>query len=1012
METNYKSLMISLSDATDLVAKLFNVKGVASQLDGEIDFNFKIECANKDWYILKISRPNESFAYLDFQQELLQFAIQNAEGIIVPTVILDQKGKAISQIVDQHGQTRFVRLLTWVSGRLWSSVNPQTDRLRYDLGEKAGQLTKALQGFEHPEAYRVSEWDNAQVAWVYDYLQLFEGEQLKWMTYFHSKIKKALPRLQRLRKAIVHNDINDNNIVVSENFRTPKVIALIDYGDAIHTSIINDLGVAGMYVMMKQPDVLSAFLPFVQGYHTYFPLEEQELELLYISVAIRLVISLTKATINKEKEPENDDHQISTQAAWNVLEQWYAMNENLATYSFRQVCGFEPHPEKLTFERWAQEQQYTLTDLFPTINKTQAHWIDLGLESDLISSKDDFENLAFMEYKLSELQSQFPDCIFAGGYLEPRFIYTTDAYRAERKNGYEYRTVHLGLDFWLPSQTPVHVLTDGEVVTVHDNGNDKDYGPTIMIKHHYNEDTYFYTLYGHLSLNSLKKLVVGQKVKRGDLIGWVGEADENGSWVPHLHFQIMLDLLGNTVDFPGVARPSERLVWESICPDPNYLFNLTCLNSREKASNQALIDYRKTHLGKGLSLQYKNPIKMVRGDAVYLIDQYGQKYLDTVNNVAHVGHEHPKVVKAGQKQMAILNTNSRYLHDIINEFAKDLLATLPKELSVLHFVNSGSEANELALRMLKTATGERDIIASEFGYHGNTIACIEISSYKFDGKGGAGASEYTHIIPLPDAFRGKYRGENTGKTYAQHVQIQIDSIQKKGRNLAGFIIEPIISCGGQVELPKGFLKEAYRVVRMAGGYCISDEVQVGCGRVGNAFWGFQLHDVIPDIVTIGKPLGNGHPLAAVACTAELADKFANGMEYFNTFGGNPVSCAIGREVLRTIKREKLQDNARIVGSYLKTKLKELAKKYPIIGDVRGEGLFLGLELVDDACTPLPEQTDYLANRMKEHRILMSVAGSQYNVLKIKPPMVFSLNNANELIDCLAKIFAEDFMQVY
>ena len=504
----------------------------------------------------------------------------------------------------------------------------------------------------------------------------------------------------------------------------------------------------------------------------------------------------------------------------------------------------------------------------------------------------------------------------------------------------------------------------------------------------------------------------GAIIKKDDKIAEIGAFPENGYWPPHLHFQITLSMLNFKDDFIGVGFYNQNEIWKSICPDPNLLFKSEALQNNKTISNKELINYRKQHLGKSLSLQYKIPIKMVRGAGQYLIDQFGRKYLDTVNNVAHVGHEHIEVVKAGQDQMALINTNSRYLHENINALAKELIETLPPELNVLHFVNSGSEANELAIRMVKAATGERDIIASEVGYHGNANMCIDISSYKFDGKGGKGAPEHTHIFPLPDAFRGKYSGENAAEQYANEIQKQINFIKEKGRGLGAFIIEPIISCGGQIELPEGFLKQAYKLVRAANGLCISDEVQTGCGRMGKTFWGFQLHNVIPDIVTIGKPLGNGHPIAAVACTQEVADKFANGMEYFNTFGGNPVSCAIATEVLRTVKREKLQENALEVGTFLKNELKELSKEFSIIGDVRGQGLFLGIELVDAKMNPLEEQTNYLASRMKDHGILMSTDGPDHNVLKIKPPIVFNKENARELIFYLKKIFAEDFMTTF
>ena len=394
-----------------------------------------------------------------------------------------------------------------------------------------------------------------------------------------------------------------------------------------------------------------------------------------------------------------------------------------------------------------------------------------------------------------------------------------------------------------------------------------------------------------------------------------------------------------------------------------------------------------------------------------MIDNFGKKYLDTVNNVAHVGHENFNVVKAGQNQMAMLNTNTRYLHENINNLAKEILETLPKELSVLHFVNSGSEANELAIRMIKANTNSDEIIASEVGYHGNTNACVNISSYKFDGKGGKGKPKNTHIFPIPNAFRGKYRGENTADKYADEVQFLIDKIHQQNKKVGGFIIEPIISCGGQIELPKGFLQKAYKKIKNAGGLCISDEVQTGVGRMGKTFWGFQLHNVIPDIVTIGKPLGNGHPIAAVACTKEVAEKFANGMEFFNTFGGNPVSCAIATEVLREVKREKLQENALKVGTFLKSELEKLSNKFPIIGDVRGQGLFLGFELVDENLNPLAEKTDYLVNRIKDFGILMSSDGPDNNVIKIKPPITFTIENAKDILFYLTKILNEDFMKL-
>ncbi len=1007
---NYSELQISTNEAERITNKLFGIQGKATPLPGELDFNFRIKTEKGNGYILKISRPNEDIGYLEYQQQLLNHVEKNGKNVVAPVVIKDKNGNTISEILDENNSLRKVRLLSWISGRVWSNVNPQLDTLRNSLGEQCGLLTNALQGFDHQKAHREFVWDVAQSLWTKEHLHLFIGEEKEIISFFQKSFEEVQEPYKTLRKAVVHNDANDNNVIVSEDLMPPQVKAAIDYGDAIYTQIINDVAIACAYAIMHHNDPLEAALPIVKGYHSTFSLQEEELKYLYISIAMRLVISVTKSAINKIEEPDNEYLLISEKPAWELLKKWRSISDDYAYFSFRNCCGYTPHPKQKVFETWIENCDYSLSELFPTIAKNDAYPLDLSVSSKWLGHQKDFNDLDFFQFKLNRLQKEHQEKIIAGGYMEPRAVYTSSAYDKIGNNGRENRTIHLGIDFWLPTHTPVHALLDGEIVTTVNDDASKGYGGLIILKHQI-ASLEFYTLYGHLTIESTHQKQLGEKIKKGECIGYLGDPTENGNWAPHLHFQILLSMLHYQTDFPGVGYYNQIDVWKGLCPDPNLLFKIKNLHPKEKTSNASLISFRKKHLGKSLSLQYKVPIKMVRGAGQYLIDQFGKKYLDTVNNVAHVGHENYAVVKAGQEQMALINTNSRYLHDSINQLAKELIETLPPELNVVHFVNSGSEANELAIRMVKAVTGERDIIASEVGYHGNANMCIDISSYKFDGKGGNGAPEHTHIFPLPDSYRGKYRGENTGEKYASEVQKCIDNIQQKGRKLGAFIIEPIISCGGQIELPKGFLAKAYEYTRAAGGLCISDEVQVGCGRMGKTFWGFQLHNVVPDIITIGKPLGNGHPLAAVVCTQEVADKFANGMEYFNTFGGNPVSSAIGTEVLRTVKRENLQQNAAIVGEFLKTELKKLASKHPIIGDVRGQGLFLGFELVDMNMNPLRDQADYLANRMKDHGILMSTDGPDYNVLKIKPPIVFTKENAEELIFYLDKILEEDFIKV-
>jgi len=418
-------------------------------------------------------------------------------------------------------------------------------------------------------------------------------------------------------------------------------------------------------------------------------------------------------------------------------------------------------------------------------------------------------------------------------------------------------------------------------------------------------------------------------------------------------------------------------------------------------SAEDIIALRRQHLNPSLSMSYRQPLKMVRGAGAYLYDQDGHAYLDMVNNVCHVGHCHPTVVAAGQAQMAQLNTNTRYLHDNIVEYAQRLSATFPAELSVVFLTNSGTEANDLALRIAKTYTQANDIIVVDHAYHGNSPTMIELSPYKFDGKGGRGRPPHIQVAEIPDDYRGRFRKEDTkaGVHYADDLHRAIAAIHARGEKPAAFYCESVLGCGDQVVLPAGYLQAAYAHAHAAGAVCIADEVQVGFGRAGDYFWAFEAQGVIPDIVTMGKPIGNGHPMGAVVTRPEIAQAFMTGMEYFNTFAGNPVSCAIGLAVLDVIQQEGLQAHAKQVGDFLLQGLKDMKQNHALIGDVRGTGLFIGVELVRDHASlePATAEANAVIEFLKLHRILLSTDGPYDNVLKLKPPMVFSMDNAQEFL---------------
>jgi 4-aminobutyrate aminotransferase-like enzyme len=427
-------------------------------------------------------------------------------------------------------------------------------------------------------------------------------------------------------------------------------------------------------------------------------------------------------------------------------------------------------------------------------------------------------------------------------------------------------------------------------------------------------------------------------------------------------------------------------------------------------SSAEILAARNAHLGPSLSLAYRRPLHIVRGEGAYLYDADGRAYLDCVNNVAHVGHAHPRVVEAGIAQMRLLNTNTRYLHENVVRYAERLTALLPEHLEVCFFTNSGSEANELALRLAVAATGRPDVATVDVAYHGNTKRLIEISPYKFDGPGGAGRGDDVQVVPLPDPYRGAHRGDEpeVGAAYVAESAAVLANATAAGHPAGALIAEAIPGTAGQVVPPPRWLAGLFDAARAVGAVPISDEVQVGFGRVGTDPWAFAAQGARPDIVTMGKPIGNGHPLGAVVTTRAIADAFANGMEYFNTFGGNPVSAAIGLAVLDVIDDEGLQEHARVVGERLLAGLREVATRLGPIGDVRGAGLFVGFELVRDRSTREPDAAlaAELVNLAAERGILLSTDGADHNVIKIKPPMVFSAADADRLVETVDAILGE------
>ena len=425
------------------------------------------------------------------------------------------------------------------------------------------------------------------------------------------------------------------------------------------------------------------------------------------------------------------------------------------------------------------------------------------------------------------------------------------------------------------------------------------------------------------------------------------------------------------------------------------------MDARER--ERAIIARRQALLGPAYRLFYADPVHVVRGEGVWLYDPDGKAYLDVYNNVACLGHCHPHVVAALARQASVLNTHTRYLHEGILDYAERLLGHFPAEIGHVMFTCTGSEANDLALRVAKAHTDGTGVIITDFAYHGvtETIAGMSPSLGSAMRLG-----DHVRKVPAPDAYRGN--GQDVGAVFAQNVRSAIEDMRASGIKPAALLVDTIFSSDGIFTDPAGFLSGAVAAIREAGGVFIADEVQPGFGRTGTAMWGFQRHGIVPDIVTMGKPMGNGHPMAGMAAHPEILAAFGRNLRYFNTFGGNPVSAAVGMAVLDVIEGEGLQDNARVVGEYLKAGLESLAQRHPLIGDIRCAGLFIGVELVRDRASkePAGDEAARVVNGLRERRVLISAAGPSANILKIRPPLVFSKDNADLFLTALDETVTE------
>ncbi len=1023
----------SVEDAAHIAAVNFGIEAGVEPLPGERDQNFLLTAADGQKFVLKIANGSENPGIIDAQQKALHHLA--ADIPFIPQVVATADGSSLAHVDGENGIEHIAWVVTYLPGKPMGESSQHSPTLLHNLGNALGTLDRKLANFRHPALQREFQWDLANGLHILQqYASLITNPALRTLVNQAAMefARDSAPLLPTLPKSAIHNDANDYNILVGGGDsasldgmyqRGQEITGLLDFGDMVHSYTVGDLAVAIAYAMLNKPEPLAAACQVTKGYHAARPLNQTELAVLYPLARLRLCMSVALAAHQVAQNPGNVYLSISQAAIEKTLPILMQIPTGFAEMALRGACGIEPNPKAENILRWLDGHHPSFEGLFRKKLPPEAFPpLDLGVSSPLMDSAALFGQtparlkrieIVFQEQNAaSQSQMVYPTgrhgetrlVNWCGGGLPPFSPAST----------HPSGSVHLGLDVFVQPGTLVRAALAGVVAQIHPGA--------LLLAHQPKSCPLFYTLYRGLDTNPLKQ---GQSIQAGDLLGMVnqppaphplvthpGQAAPPQPDFPHLHIQLITELLDLGLDFPTHVPPEHAATWQICSPFPGVLLGLPTDGSPLAAQPTPLArkqaqETREVHFGPNLSLSYRTPLRVTRGWMQYLFDDDGRRYLDAYNNVPHVGHSHPRVVAALRAQAGIVNTNSRYLQDQANAYAARLANTLPSGLDVVYLVASGSEANELALRLARTFTGRKDLLVQDAAYHGHTTTLIDISPYKHNGPGGQGAPGWVHTVPLPDDYRGAFKRTDpeAGGKFA-HLAAQV--VDQLSAPPAAFIAETFPSVGGQIIPPPGYLAGVYQAVRAAGGLCIADEVQTGFGRVGSHFWAFESQGVTPDIAVLGKPIGNGFPMGAVITRKEIAGAFNNGMEFFSTFGGSTLACAAGMAVLDVLEEENLQSRAATTGDYLLSRLGELAEKFEQVGDIRGMGLFLGVELVKNQANhaPAPIEAAYISNRMREKGVLLGTDGPYHNVLKIRPPMPFNPADADFLVDTLGEILQE------
>ncbi|KUI37183.1 4-aminobutyrate aminotransferase [Mycobacterium sp. IS-1496] len=953
---------VSEAQARHILATHYGIDGDAVSLGSQQDKNFLVRGTDTGEVagVLKVANP--AFNAVEIAaQDAAATLIAEAEPALRIAVPLPNSDGAEVTTVDGL----LVRLLRYLPGGTLIDAGHLGPAAVAGLGEVAARVSRALAGFGHEGLDRVLQWDLRYGADVVAALigHVADPAQRERVS---TAAREAAERLDRVADALprqaVHLDITDANVVVTpaaDGTRRPD--GVIDFGDLTESWAVSELAIAASSVLGHPGTEPVSILPAVRAFHAIRPLTDAEIDALWPMVVLRTAVLIVSGAQQAELDPDNTYVTEQSAGEWRMFDQAMSVPMDVMTAMLRAELGVAAPRAEVTAAAPMVGAENVVTLNLSTTSEVYdfafipGGWLSEGVEDGLAA-----------------------DAVARGATLvltrfaEPRL--TLAPALSQRSAD----VVPTGVGLWPAEALTLVAPWDGEVTASGEDG---------------------VTLRGsdfEVMVTGVRPALVTTDVRAGDPLAHADAA----RWS-----EVAVRPVG-AVPAPALVRPEVASGWLAQVCDPRPLLGLP----REAPDSPVadLVERRDRSFAPVQEHYYRRPPQIERGWRHYLMSTAGRCYLDMVNNVTVLGHAHPRVADTAARQLRKLNTNSRFNYSAVVEYSERLAAELPDPLDTVFLVNSGSEASDLAIRLALAATGRRDVVAMREAYHGWTYGTDAVSTSTADNPNAlATRPDWVHTVESPNSFRGKYRGPDVGR-YATEAVAQVEQLVADGRAPAGFICESVYGNAGGMALPDGYLRQVYAAVRGAGGLAIADEVQVGYGRLGHWFWGFEQQGVVPDIVSMAKSTGNGYPLGAVITSRAVAEAFRSQGYFFSSTGGSPLSCAIGLTVLDVLCSEDLQGNAVRVGGQLKARLEALGEKHPIIGTVHGVGLYLGVEMVRDRETlePATEETAAICERMLELGVVIQPTGDHSNILKTKPPLCIDTESADFYVDALDRVLTE------